>query len=81
MPQFSVAFLDSGIINGSCENFEDCSNICHSACTDILDSVAPLRLSALSHCQSHGSMNIDAPLDMIVDALKVDGRRIGCMFL
>lgn len=48
MPQFSVACLDSGIINGSCENFEDCSNIYPSACTDILDSTQTVCAKPLS---------------------------------
>lgn len=35
--------MDSGITNLSGESVEDLSDILHSTCTDILDSIAPLR--------------------------------------
>lgn len=42
-PQFSVRLIKSGIMNSSCESFEDLSYIFNSTCIDILESIAVLR--------------------------------------
>lgn len=43
-PKISVAFMDSGIMNLSCESVKDLSDTFNLTCTDILDSrIAPLR--------------------------------------
>lgn len=42
-PQFCITFLHYRIINSICESVEDNSDSFHSTCTDILDSITPLR--------------------------------------
>lgn len=42
-PRFSITFLHYRIINSICESVEDNSDSFNFTCTDILDSIAPLR--------------------------------------
>lgn len=80
-PKFSVAFMDCGKMNSSCESAEDVlTPLIQPALISWTESLHS-GLCVLSHYQSHGWMNIRTALDVTADTLRGDGKTIGCMFL